>query len=127
MAFWMDPLLLFLSGMAIVLVKKKLFFNSTRFIPIVSAAVMVLFWVVSISMFCNLEIARSAWEVCGAESGTEWMLNGGILNVVEAGATFSTLSPELMFVCIFMFVVYPIYLWLGLLVGNKIFKTPLGT
>ncbi|MEM2865996.1 MAG: hypothetical protein QXM46_02775 [Candidatus Hadarchaeales archaeon] len=125
MAFWMDPFLLFLCGLAVSLVRKKLFFNSRLFVPLLSSLVILLFWVVSVGMFCNLGFLEWAWKGCGARSGTEWMINGGILSLVEPGSSFNTLSPEGMFLSIFMFALYPLYLWLGVRVGERIFRTPL--
>lgn len=127
MAFWMDPFLLFLCGLAAALLRKKLFFNSTRFVPLVSALVLLLFWTVSIGMFCNLGFLRWAWEGCGARSGTEWMVNGGLLSLVEPGSSYSALSGEGMFLSIFMFALYPLYLWLGVRAGERLFRGPLET
>ncbi|TDA32051.1 MAG: hypothetical protein DSO02_05870 [Hadesarchaea archaeon] len=125
MAFWMDPFLLFLCGLAVALVRKKLFFNSRLFTPLLFVLVILLFWVVSIGMFCNLNFLKWAWKGCGAQSGTEWMINGGIFSLVSPGSSFQTLSPEGMFLSIFMFVLYPLYLWLGIRAGERLFKTPL--
>jgi hypothetical protein len=55
------------------------------------------------------------------------MVNGGLLSLVEPGSSYSALSGEGMFLSIFMFALYPLYLWLGVRAGERLFRGPLET
>lgn len=121
MAFWMDPLLLIGAGLIVARIGKKWMYNSTSFIPTVSAVVLFLFYFVSVGMFCNLSIVEPAWKALGCGSGTEYMVNGFIFDFVSPGAPWTSLSSWAMFFCIIMFVLYPFWLWSGIALGRRAF------
>ncbi len=121
MAFWMDPLLLIASGVIIAYIAKKWMYNSDTFVPCISALLLAVFFFISVGLFCNIGMLESTWELMGAESGTEYMVNGIIFNIVAPGAYWGDISGWGMFACIIMFVLYPFWLWAGIVLGRKMF------
>lgn len=121
MAFWMDPILLIIAGLAVSWVSRKWFKQVKQFTLIASAMVLFVFFFVSIGLFVNLEILQGAWESLGAASGTEYMINGIILPIASTGTSWTNLSPWAMFSSIFLFVLYPFWLWLGIIAEKKLF------
>ena len=74
--------------------------------------IIAIFWGVSISMYLNI------FPVPPYDSGTEFMLNSWVfvgLNNTENTATVDMLAT-------FVFIAYPVWLLLGMLLGQKIFK-----
>jgi len=45
-----------------------------------SFATIAIFYITSISLYFNMEWTRWIWEMCGAESGRDWMINSGVFN-----------------------------------------------
>lgn len=71
-------------------------------------ATILIFYITSISLYFNLEWTRWLWEMCGAESGRDWMINSGVFNfdhenVSAAGHAVAAL----------MFLTYPLWLKCG--------------
>lgn len=125
MAFWMDPFLLILSGLFIAYIAKRWYYNSTSFVPGLSGLVLAIFYFISGGMFCNLDVLSPSWRLLGCQSGTGYMINGIIFDLVEPGASWAGLPNWGMFACITMFVLYPLWLWLGIKLGRKKFgKAP---
>lgn len=122
--FWLDPFLLLGCGLGTALLAKHVFYKERFvdqvFVPGATVLVMIVFWGVAIGMFCNLQmpIANLFYRTCGAQTGTEFMVNGGLFHAVKPGATLKDLSNGLMFWCIFMFVIYPLWFWVGLVLGR---------
>ena len=47
---------------------------------ILGAGTVVVFWIVSVSLYLDLGWIRWMWELCGAQSGRDWMLNSGVFH-----------------------------------------------
>ena len=45
-----------------------------------SVATIAMFYITSVSLYFNMEWTRWIWEMCGAESGRDWMINSGVFN-----------------------------------------------
>ncbi len=122
MAFWMDPALLIVAGLVVSWVSRKWFNKSKKFTLAASGFVLFVFFFVSIGLFVNLSVLQGAWQSLGAESGTEYMINGIILPLVSSGTSWTTLSSSVMFLSIFLFVLYPFWYWLGMISEEKFFE-----
>jgi hypothetical protein len=78
-----------------------------------STATMTLFWATSISLYLNLEWTRWIWEMCGAESGRDWMLNSGVFRFDHRHASRRTHA-----VSAAILATYPAWLALGVRAGS---------
>lgn len=136
--FWIDPIMLFVCGIVIALIAKYLFYEGPReaaWIYGASFVVIFVFWFVAIAMFCNFDreigfagitlntFTQKFYDMIegpGA-SGTAFMLNGGIWDILPKDATLADVPPGWMFLCIWMFALYPVYLWFGIMLGRLLF------
>jgi hypothetical protein len=73
-----------------------------------SIATIVIFYVTSISLYFNLEWTRWIWEMCGAESGRDWMINSGVFNFDH-----ENVSGKGHVLAALMFATYPVWLKAG--------------
>lgn len=80
----------------------------------IGIATIAAFYITSISLYFNLEWTRWIWEMCGAESGRDWMINSGVFNFDH-----ENVSTKGHVIAVFMFLTYPVWLKLGfMLAGN---------
>jgi hypothetical protein len=136
--FWIDPFLLFGAGLIIALLAKHFFHSGmkeTAWVLGASLLVIFVFWFVAIAMFCNFDrelgfagfklndLTQPFYDLVEGpgSSGTAFMLNGGIWDIVPKNATLNDITPGWMFLCILMFCLYPVYLWFGLVLGRMLF------
>jgi len=73
-----------------------------------SIATIVIFYVTSISLYFNMEWTRWIWEMCGAESGRDWMINSGVFNFDH-----ENVSGKGHVLAALMFTTYPVWLKAG--------------
>jgi len=71
-------------------------------------ATIVIFYVTSISLYFNMEWTRWIWEMCGAESGRDWMINSGVFNFDH-----ENVSGKGHVLAALMFATYPVWLKAG--------------
>jgi len=81
---------------------------------ILSVVTIAMFYITSVSLYFNLERTRWIWEMCGAESGRDWMINSGVFNfdhenVSGKGHALSAL----------MFLTYPVWLKAGFALADR--------
>ena len=115
-SFLIDPLLLFIIGSFIAFfaasyardnfMRRKILFWS-------SAATMVIFWGVSISLYFDLSWVSWMWELCGAATGRDWMLNSGIFHF-----NFSNPPIATHIIAGLLCATYPLWLLLGIKFGT---------
>jgi len=74
----------------------------------ITLATVVGFWITSISLYFNMEWVRWMWEMCGAESGRDWMINSGVFNFDHENVT-----TKGHLICALIFSTYPIWLMAG--------------
>ena len=74
----------------------------------ISLATILGFWITSISLYFNLEWVRWMWEMCGAESGRDWMINSGVFNFDH-----ENVSGKGHVLAALMFATYPVWLKAG--------------
>jgi hypothetical protein len=107
MSFLVDPPLLVATGAAIERAPLK---EGTR--RTLGVAVLAVFLGTSISLWGNARWTHWLARACGAESGRDWMINSGVLDLEheEVGAPAHTLAAVL-------FATYPLWLRLGRRLG----------
>lgn len=81
---------------------------------LLSAATIAVFYITSVSLYFNMEWTRWIWEMCGAESGRDWMINSGVFkfdheNVSGKGHALAAL----------MFLTYPVWLKAGFKLADR--------
>ena len=81
---------------------------------VLSVVTIAMFYITSVSLYFNLERTRWIWEMCGAESGRDWMINSGVFNfdhenVSGKGHALSAL----------MFLTYPVWLRAGFALADR--------
>lgn len=118
MAFWIDPLALLGLGAIIAWVSKHHFGGSDLAIYGFELLVMVVTYAVAIGLFLNVSVFRPLWTALGAETGTAFMINGGVLRLVDAGTVWTDLGPGAMALSILLFALYPFFLRLGVMLGR---------
>ena len=81
---------------------------------LLSFATIAIFYITSVSLYLNLEWTRWLWEMCGAESGRDWMINSGVFNFdhENVGTTGHVLAALL-------FLTYPIWLKAGFKLAER--------
>jgi hypothetical protein len=75
---------------------------------IIGVLTIVGFWVTSISLYFNMEWVRWMWEMCGAESGRDWMINSGVFNFDH-----ENVSTKGHVIAALLFTTYPIWIKAG--------------
>jgi len=77
-------------------------------------ATIAVFYITSISLYFNMEWTRWIWEMCGAESGRDWMINSGVFNFDH-----ENVDTKGHVIAAFMFATYPIWLKVGLMLADR--------
>lgn len=95
MSFLIDPPLLIAAGAVIERAAPN-----ERAADVLESATVATFIGGSVGLYLNAEPTRWLWELCGAESGRDWMLNSGVFDLehhdppdrthVAAAALFAT-------------------------------------
>ena len=112
-SFLLDPLLLFVTGLcASWIIAHRPLHHRPWALKITVAVTLVIYWGTSVSLYFDLEWTRWLWEMCGAQTGRDWMLNSGLFHFEFRQPGWLT---HLLSVLIFM--TYPLWLALGLALG----------
>lgn len=77
-------------------------------------ATIAMFYITSISLYFNKEWSRWIWEMCGAESGRDWMINSGVFNFDH-----ENVSTKGHAIAAFMFATYPVWLKAGFKLADR--------
>jgi len=85
--------------------------KTKRFLGLTTIA---MFWITSVSLYFNMEWTRWIWEMCGAESGRDWMINSGVFNFdhENVGLKGHALAALL-------FLTYPLWLHAGFTFADR--------
>ncbi len=117
-SFLLDPLLLLFTGWCVSLLLSR---QRVHIRPVVMKGTvivtLIVYWGTSVSLYFDLEWTRWLWEMCGAETGRDWMLNSGIFHFDYRHPTW--LTHLLSFL---IFLTYPIWILWGLAVGTPDLK-----
>ncbi|MBI4362719.1 MAG: hypothetical protein HY558_06045 [Euryarchaeota archaeon] len=120
MSFLIDVPLLFVAGVLINYVSVRFLMGRLgpgpthdHIVLYLCGAVLVVFYLFSISLFLDLPWVEPMWRMLGARSGIDWQVNSGVFH-------FNAVWPpgrEMVGVAILAFVSYPFSLWLGAQAG----------
>ncbi|MBU4194339.1 MAG: hypothetical protein KKF66_05015 [Actinobacteria bacterium] len=75
---------------------------------------LLMFWVTSISLYFNMGWVRWMWEMCGAESGRDWMINSGVFNFDH-----ENVDTKGHIIAALLFATYPIWLKVGFMLAER--------
>lgn len=103
MSFLIDPPLLIAAGAAI-----ERFAPNEAAADVLETATTATFIAGSLGLYLNAEPTRWLWELCGAESGRDWMLNSGVLDIEHHNPSDRTHA-----VAAALFATYPLWPRLG--------------
>jgi hypothetical protein len=124
-SFLLDPFLLIISGIVIVWISEK--FLKKKFVFLISFLTLLIFYIGSVSLYLNLPYVNFLYEIASlfplikkSPSGFNFMINSGVFNIPynkpeEAPFYLHLISGVI-------FATYPLYLYLGIKFGNKLFK-----
>jgi hypothetical protein len=119
-SFLLDPLLLYLAGIVIVGVSSRIVkWRWRKFVALLFLLTLGVFWATSISLFFDFQWTHWIWEMSGASSGRDWMINSGVFHF-DRYAIYH-LSEEALLFCGAMYAAYPLWLKLGLDAGYVLF------
>jgi hypothetical protein len=114
-SFLLDPPMLVGSGYLTARITRRLTPAArARARRVLGLATITGFWVTSVSLYLNLEWTRWIWEMCGAESGRDWMLNSGVLSFEHEEP-----SPATHAVSAAILATYPLWFRLGVRAGSR--------
>ena len=125
MSFLLDPGLLIISGIVIAwTAKRKIFYAKDSFyVQGISLAVLFIFYAISISLYCNLEWVQFILPLVRAmglhaKDTHDFMINSGVFNFP---CSWPETDPIVLAISIGIFVTYPFFLWLGVVLGRILF------
>jgi hypothetical protein len=77
-------------------------------------ATIATFWITSVSLYFNMEWTRWIWEMCGAESGRDWMINSGVFNFDH-----ENVDGKGHLLAALLFLTYPVWLKAGFKLADR--------
>ena len=77
-------------------------------------ATIATFWITSVSLYFNMEWTRWIWEMCGAESGRDWMINSGVFNFDH-----ENVNGKGHVLAALLFLTYPVWLRAGFKLADR--------
>lgn len=112
-SFLLDPILLLLTGLCAARLIAALPPRwHARALRTLFAVTLAIYWITSVSLYFDLEWTRWLWQMCGATSGRDWMINSGVFHVDIQHIGWGT-----HLVGIAIFLTYPAWLALGLVLA----------
>ena len=118
MSFLLDPFLLILCGAVIVWLRNRWLYRISRHATkILGGVTVLLFWLVAGSLYLNLGWFDWIWQWTGrAVNGRDFMINSCVFQF-EYLSTVGLID----FIALFLFLLYPLWLYLGILLGYLLF------
>jgi hypothetical protein len=118
MSFLLDPFLLFFLGAVIVWLRNRWLYQLSRHATkILGALTVLLFWVVAGSLYLNMGWFDWIWLWTGrAVSGRDFMINSCVFHL-----EFVNTAGLIDFIALFLLLLYPLWLYLGILLGYLLF------
>lgn len=124
-SFVIDPFLLLWFGTLNVLVTVRVLYKKTKFrgwISVFSILTMANFYLVSVSLYFNLQWVDWLRVICiylspvhPPDNGYDWMINSGLFNFPWRNP--SEAPPHVQLLSGFLFAFYPFWLYLGTRLG----------
>ncbi len=120
MSLLLSPLLLFLLGLLVARVAKarRVWRRHGRFPRRALSWVLVVYAGVSIALFIDHPVFASWATGLPGGSGTQWMVNSGVLHL---DAAWPLADPAVVAFSIVAFMLFPLWLYLGWTAGRWIF------
>jgi hypothetical protein len=112
MSFLIDPPWLYANGRAYAQLAPERAQGRTA--AAAGAATIAAFWAVSVSLYLNRGWTDPIARACRAQSGRDWMLNSGVLDLEHRRP-----GPATHAVSAAIFATYPLWLWLGWRDGRR--------
>jgi hypothetical protein len=109
-SFLVDPPLLLGSGAAI-----EATVDDERLAHRLESAVLAVFLITSISLYCNAPWTRWLARLCRADTGRDWMLNSGVFHIDHERA-----GPGTHLAAALTFLTYPLWIRLGRQAGRRL-------
>jgi len=81
---------------------------------VLSVVTIAMFYITSVALYLNMEWTRWIWEMCGAESGRDWMINSGVFNFDH-----ENVSSKGHALAALMFLTYPVWLKAGFALADR--------
>lgn len=115
-SFLLDPPMLFAGGVILgrLLGDGRGSAGCRSTLQALEVLTIAVFWGTSISLYLNKEWTRWIWEMCGAESGRDWMLNSGVFSFDHRKTRPSTHAISAAILS-----TYPAWLLLGVRAGAR--------
>jgi hypothetical protein len=113
-SFLLDPPMLFANGLVIGRLFGDPGGDRGSVVRTLEALTMAVFWGTSISLYMNQGWTRWIWEMVGAESGRDWMLNSGVFSFDHEAA-----GPATHAVSAAILATYPLWLREGVRTGAR--------
>jgi len=115
-SFLLDPPMLFGNGLILgrLLGDGRGSADRRSILQALEVLTIAVFWGTSISLYLNKEWTRWIWEMCGAESGRDWMLNSGVFSFDHRKTRSSTHAISAAILS-----TYPAWLRLGVKAGGR--------
>lgn len=110
MSFLADPPMLIGTGA----VAARLAGDDERAVDTVAKVTLAVFLVTSISLYFNARWTDWLAKLCRAESGRDWMLNSGVLNLDHRNV-----SPSTHLAAAAIFATYPLWFRLGVRLARR--------
>ncbi|MCL4449010.1 MAG: hypothetical protein M1483_04745 [Actinobacteria bacterium] len=112
MSFLIDPPMLVGAG---ALAETKI--SDEKSITRVEKVTLAVFLAVSVSLYLNLKWTKWMWEIVGADSGRDFMLNSRLFHFEHRSPSLSTHATALG-----LFASYPLWFKLGRLLGRNMLE-----
>lgn len=122
MSLLLSPLALFLLGMGVARVAKmrRVWRRHSRFPRRALFWVLTLYSILSLGLFIDHAAFSGLVRWLPAETGTQWMINSGLLHL---DAAWPLADPWVVVYSVAMFMLFPLWLYLGLTAGYWLFGT----
>lgn len=120
MSLLLSPLILYILGMGLARISKarRVWRKHSRFVPYMSALLLVGYFLLTISLFVDLTWVQGLVARLPGETGTDWMINSGFMTF---DASWPIEDQALMFVIIAVFASFPLWFYLGVMSGFWLF------
>jgi hypothetical protein len=118
MSFLIDPFLLVVCGAIIVWLRNRWLYRLTpQATKILGSLTVVLFWVIAGSLYLNIGWFDWMWLWTGrAVTGRDFMINSCVF-----GFEYTSTAGLIDAVAVFLFALYPVWLYCGVFLGYLLF------
>ncbi len=122
MSLLLSPFVLFALGLVVARIAKarRVWRRHSRFPRRAVFWVLALYTVLSLGLFMDHEALQVLVRWLPGETGTDWMVNSGLLGL---DASWPLADPWVVAFSVVLFMLFPLWLYLGLTAGYWLFGT----